>query len=166
MFEHLNRLSAGKLEEELVRCCASQRWVAEMVMRRPFPDKQTVLAASEQIWWSLDEGAWREAFAAHPRIGDVQSLRDKFNSTRSWANNEQSGTQASSEETLQRLADGNDEYESRFGYLFIVCATGKSGDEMLTLLQNRLKNCAADEIRVAALEQLKITQLRLQKLGT
>jgi OHCU decarboxylase len=105
------------------------------------------------------------AFAAHPRIGDVDSLRTKFAHTKTWASGEQAGVDAASEDTLIRLADGNDAYFDRFGYIFIVCATGKSADQMLALLEARLPNDAVTELPIAAAEQRKITQLRLQKLA-
>ena len=107
---------------------------------------------------------WREAFAHHPKIGDVESLRRKFASTSVWTAGEQSGVVGAEEAVLTALAEGNAAYEARFGYIFIVCATGKSAGEMLEILQTRLLSGPRTELRVAAEEQKKITRLRLEKL--
>jgi 2-oxo-4-hydroxy-4-carboxy-5-ureidoimidazoline decarboxylase len=105
-----------------------------------------------------------EAFKIHPRIGDIESLRKKFASTASWASDEQSGASEAAEDVLHELSEGNDHYEKKFGYIFIVCATGKSATEMLTLLKNRLHNNPEAEFAIACEEQKKITNLRLDKL--
>ena len=110
------------------------------------------------------ETDWREAFTHHPKIGDVDALREKFASTAAWAAGEQGAVRQASEATLQGLKAGNEAYEQHFGYIFIVCATGKSADEMLALLQARLPHSPAEEIHVAMAEQAKITRLRLEKL--
>lgn len=115
-------------------------------------------------WNELSEADWREAFTHHPKIGDVNSLKEKFVSTSAWAEGEQGAVKAASQATLEALAAGNAEYEKKFGYIFIVCATGKSADEMLALLQARLPNKPAAEILSAMGEQDKITRLRLEKL--
>jgi 2-oxo-4-hydroxy-4-carboxy-5-ureidoimidazoline decarboxylase len=123
-----------------------------------------VYAAADAIWLKLDRADWLEAFTHHPKIGDMDSLRAKFATTKEWAAGEQSGVNAANEEVLRGLADGNREYEQRFGHIFIVCATGKSAQEMLTLLRARLHNEADKELRIAAGEQAKITRIRLEKL--
>ena len=107
---------------------------------------------------------WREAFTHHPRIGDVAVLRERFASTAVWARGEQAGVAAADERTLAALAEGNRAYEARFGYVFIVCATGLKADQMLAMLNARLSNDAETEMRIAAEEQMKITRLRLEKL--
>ncbi len=135
-----------------------------MVQRRPFRDAGEMAQTSERIWESLSEKDWKEAFSHHPRIGDVNSLRAKFAPTRKWAEGEQAGVRETTEETLNALASGNADYEKRFGFIFIVYATGKSAEEMLGLLNARLQNSPDQEIRIAAGEQAKITNLRLQKL--
>jgi allantoinase len=148
----------------LLKCCASSRWVGVILAARPFADDAALLEAAARYWWELDRDDWLEAFAAHPKIGDIDSLRAKFANTRQWAGGEQAGVAEASEVVLQRLAKLNDEYEKKFGYIFIVCATGRSADEMLAILESRLPNDADTEIKIAAGEQLKITELRLQKL--
>ncbi len=162
--KYLNSLEVGRCEAELRQCCAAEAWVRGMLDRRPFDSSLSVRSAAETIWKSLSEADWREAFEAHPRIGDLTSLQDKFGATRDWAEGEQSGAAAADIETLQRLADLNQKYLDRFGYLFIVCATGKTAAQMLALLKARLPNRPEVEIKIAAAEQLKITLLRLAKL--
>jgi len=164
--EYLNRLDPDSLRAALAKCCASERWVDRMIVERPFTiNNRLLLRDAAEFWWAMDREDWLEAFAAHPRIGDVESLRAKFAGTRTWASSEQAGVAGGSEPTLARLAELNREYEARFGYIFIVCATGKSADEMLAILESRLPNDRQTELRIAAAEQLKITQLRLQKLS-
>ncbi|MCA8830808.1 2-oxo-4-hydroxy-4-carboxy-5-ureidoimidazoline decarboxylase [Hymenobacter pini] len=160
----LNNLPAPARAGELRRCCGSSAWVAALNQLFPFEDAETLYKAATHIWNSLSEADWREAFTHHPKIGDVGALREKFASTSTWAEGEQGAVRQASEETLQALAAGNEAYEQRFGYIFIVCATGKSAAEMLALLQARLANPPEAEIRVAAAEQDKITRIRLEKL--
>ena len=162
--EYLNNLEVEPLRSALIKCCASRRWVDQMIAARPFGNDSLVLEAAASNWWNLDCEDWLEAFAAHPKIGDVDSLRAKFANTRAWAGGEQAGVAAASEATLHKLAELNREYETRFGYIFIVCATGKSADEMLAILESRLPNDPQTELGIAAGEQLKITKLRLKKL--
>jgi 2-oxo-4-hydroxy-4-carboxy-5-ureidoimidazoline decarboxylase len=135
-----------------------------MISLRPFTSSEEVFEQADSVWWSLAQSDWREAFTHHPKIGDFENLRKKFATTASWATNEQLGAADASEETLNALADGNTHYEETFGYIFIVCATGKSAEEMLQILKSRLPNSPATEITIAAGEQAKITRLRLEKL--
>jgi 2-oxo-4-hydroxy-4-carboxy-5-ureidoimidazoline decarboxylase len=162
--DRLNALQPDSLRSELTKCCAAGRWVEAMVVARPFADDKCLQGTAADIWWKLDRSDWLEAFAGHPRIGDVDSLRAKFTGTRDWASGEQSCVAGASEATLSRLAELNREYEARFGYIFIVYASGKSADEMLAILESRMANDPQTELQIAAAEQLKITQLRLQKL--
>jgi len=160
----LNALADGEAREELRRCCGASRWVAAMAQRRPFPDPDALYAAADEVWAGLGPVDWSEAFAHHPRIGDKDALRARFASTRQWASGEQAGVEAASDDVLEALAQGNRDYEARFGHIFIVCATGKSAPEMLGLLRERLDNEPEREARIAAGEQAKITRLRLMKL--
>lgn len=125
-----------------------------------------MLAASNDVWFSLTPADWQEGFADHPRIGDREALKKKFAETRHLASREQSGVDAASDDVLEALAQGNREYERTFGYIFIVCATGLTADEMLVKLQARLANDPVTELRIAAQEQSKIANLRLRKLWT
>lgn len=160
----LNHLPKEQLREQLFRCCGSTTWVNKMLPYFPADDMVEILEDAEEQWWQCSEADWLEAFTHHPKIGDVESLKKKFATTATWASGEQSGAAAASQQTLEALAKGNNDYENRFGYIFIVCATGKSADEMLQLLLQRLPNEPADEIKIAADEQNKITKLRLEKL--
>lgn len=153
------------LAEALQKCCGSTAWVENMVAIFPIADAETLMDQANTQWNKLSEADWREAFTHHPKIGgDVAALREKFASTSTWAEGEQAAVKQASQETLEALAAGNTEYEKQFGYIFIVCATGKSAEEMLALLQARLSNKPEDEILIAASEQNKITRLRLEKL--
>ena len=142
-------------------CCGSERWVERMMRSRPFASRDAVLSAAHDVWLALDEIDWKEAFSHHPRIGDRDALQTRFPATRHLSAREQAGIDGAHEDMLSELASRNQKYEARFGYIFIVCATGKSADEMLALLRERLTNNPADEIRLAAGEQAKITALRL-----
>lgn len=160
----LNHLDRPTLAEQLHKCCGATRWVERMLDVFPVADKDTLLDHADRIWHNLGPDDYREAFTHHPKIGDLNGLREKFASTSAWAAGEQGRVAQASDETLRALAQGNADYEQKFGYIFIVCATGKSADEMLQLLRQRLPNNADQEIRVAADEQRKITRIRLEKL--
>lgn len=160
----LNELPLGEARDAFTRCCGSGKWVRKMLEHRPYADEEALYAAAKKHWiWLLEED-WQEAFSHHPKIGDIESLRARFADTRQWAEGEQAGARSASEETLKRLAEGNTAYENKFGYIFIVCATGKTAEEMLALLEARIHNDAATELQIAAAEQMKITRLRLEKL--
>jgi 2-oxo-4-hydroxy-4-carboxy-5-ureidoimidazoline decarboxylase len=161
----LNTLTQPQLKQELLKCCGSSTWVKMMMTYFPVDTMEELLEEAEEIWYECSEDDWKEAFAHHPKIGDVESLTKKFVSTAQWASGEQSGVNTASKETIEALAKDNKKYEDKFGYIFIVCATGKSAAEMLAILQSRLPNTPDDEIKIAAEEQNKITKLRLQKLA-
>jgi 2-oxo-4-hydroxy-4-carboxy-5-ureidoimidazoline decarboxylase len=160
----LNGLPAEEAWRVLERCCGADVWVDSVCASRPHGSADALNAASEAAFAKLRRGDWLEAFTHHPKIGDVAGLREKFAATAAWAGDEQRGAAGADEATLQALADGNAAYEERFGHIFIVCATGKSAAEMLALLSERLPNDPAEELRIAAEEQKKITALRLKKL--
>jgi len=162
--DELNNSDAEAARPELIRCCGSGRWADNVLAGRPYSTKDDLFRASDKIWQGLDRADWLEAFSHHPKIGDVNSLREKFASTSTWAEGEQKGVQSADDSTLNGLAKGNSDYEKKFGYIFIVCATGKSAAEMLALLNARLPNGEGDEIMVAMQEQNKITRIRLEKL--
>ena len=152
----LNTMPREKAEAELRGCCGSTRWVEEMLSRRPFRQPADLGNASDEIWWRLDREDWLEAFRAHPRIG--------VKAAHQWSKEEQAGIERADVKQLAELADANRVYESHFGYIFIVCASGKTTDEMLAILRERLQNDPGHEVRVAAEEQRRITRLRLDKL--
>jgi 2-oxo-4-hydroxy-4-carboxy-5-ureidoimidazoline decarboxylase len=163
-WRRLDLASADEARRLLTTCCGSRRWVDRMLARRPFGSRVELLTAARDEWNALDSPDWREAFAHHPRIGDRDALAARFPATHELAAHEQAGIADATAGVLDALAEGNRRYEEKFGYIFIVCATGKSADEMLALLEARLPNDEATELRIAAAEQAKITELRLQKL--
>ncbi len=151
----------------LLRCCASTAWADGMLRNRPFRDDAAVLRKADEVWATLTQSDYLQAFSGHPRIGaDKPQLRERFASTATWSSGEQAAVAHASEAVLDRLKELNDAYEARFGYLFIVCATGKSAQEMLQLLEDRMSNDPDTELAIAAAEQAKITKIRLEKLGT
>ncbi len=160
----LNVLANAEVRTALLRCCGSRRWVDGMMARLPFESQLDLMSAADEVWAAVDCSDWLEAFAAHPRIGDIAALREKFVATSDLCGSEQAGVAGAGDHVLHDLAEGNRQYEARFGYIFIVCATGKSAEEMLALLQARLRNEQDEEIKIAAAEQAKITRLRLEKL--
>lgn len=167
--QELNKVNQPQLKEELMKCCGSTSWVKMMMAYFPADDWDELLNNAEEIWYECSEDDWKEAFSHHPKIGDMESLTKKFASTADpitigWAAGEQGGVNKASIETIEAIAAGNKEYEEKFGYIFIICATGKSAEDMLANLDARLQNKPEEEIQIAAGEQNKITKLRLQKL--
>jgi 2-oxo-4-hydroxy-4-carboxy-5-ureidoimidazoline decarboxylase len=146
-------------------CCGSTRWVERMLGRRPFASGGALLAAAEEEWRALGPDDWREAFSHHPRIGDRDALQKRFPATHHLSAQEQAGVAGAHQDVLDALAEGNRAYEEKFGYLFIVCATGLTAEEMLERLRARLPNDPEAEIRNAAREQEKITAIRLRGLS-
>ena len=148
----------------LETCCGSRAWIREMLAHRPFRSLMRILDEADEVWWSLAPDDWREAFDHHPRIGEQSAAAPQGAVARAWSADEQRGVTQSSEGTRQALADGNRQYERKFGHIYLVYAAGKSAEEMLALLRSRLSNDPATELQVAAGEQAKITRLRLEKL--
>lgn len=162
--ETLNALRPEEAEAWFRNCCAANPWVEGMVNARPYASPEALFARSRELWPELTEQDWLDAFEAHPKIGDINSLRAKYASTQAMASGEQAGASVASESVLQRLKAGNDAYLAKFGFIFIVFASGKSASEMLDLLEARLPNSRSQELENAAREQAKITELRLEKL--
>jgi len=167
--DRLNSLSREEAETGLLKCCGSVKWAQRMAQLRPFQTAEELHDSASRVWWELQQEDWLEAFRQHPqigekKIGEKKAAVAKAPQTSKWAGDEQSGTRNARPELLDALAQANRKYQERFGYIFIVCATGKSAEEMLALLEQRLHNAPAAEIRIAAEEQSKITRLRLEKL--
>ncbi len=160
---YLNTTHEEDARAQLLRCCGSTAWAKAMLQRRPFADEPALFKAAEEIWWQLGPADWREAFAHHPRIGERQ-LAQRFAATRSWSEQEQAGTARAEQAVLTALKAGNSIYEERFGFVFLICATGQSAEAMRSALFTRLENDPETELRIAAGEQAKITRLRLEKL--
>jgi len=153
--KYLNGLPADAARAALAKCCGARRWVERMLAARPFGSDAGLLEAAERVWWALGREDWLEAFAAHPRIGEpTGEARER---------REQAGVDGATAATRAALALGNRTYEQRFGHVFLICATGKTADEMLGVLRDRLGNDPITELRIAAGEQAKITRLRLEQ---
>jgi 2-oxo-4-hydroxy-4-carboxy-5-ureidoimidazoline decarboxylase len=161
-----NALGADTAAQEVLPCCGSRAWADGLTARRPYADGRQLCDESDKIWAALPEPAWREAFDSHPRIGQ-QHARAATAESLAWSSEEQRAAMsaAGSQEEAAKLAlaEGNRQYEERFGRIFIVCAAGKSAAEILGLLNTRMRNSAADELLEAAEQQRQITQLRLRR---
>jgi len=174
--EDLNALDEESAVRQFLRCCGSSRWARLMAAARPFASAEAMALVADAAWPALDHEDWLEAFAAHPKIGVSGSHRpggsrgpagsdwSHGKDAERWSDQEQAGVADAAEATRRRLAEANREYQARFGYMFIVCATGRTAGEMLDILERRLNNGVAGEIQVAAEEQRRITRLRLAKL--
>jgi OHCU decarboxylase len=172
----LNALDDDAAVRELLRCCGSSRWARTMAASRPFSSMAAIERAADEVWLALEEPDILEAFAAHPKIGAGEAGRAGGagragragraggDGAPRWSAQEQSGVRDAAGDVRERLAAGNRAYEARFGYIFIICATGKSADEMVASLEQRLRHTRDEELRIAADEQRMITRLRLTKL--
>jgi 2-oxo-4-hydroxy-4-carboxy-5-ureidoimidazoline decarboxylase len=162
-----NAVPRAEAAKQILQCCGSTAWAHGMATRRPFQDEAALIAASDEMWRSLSESDWMEAFDSHPRIGGSSapnhSVRQSPSLSSSWSMQEQKEVANAVNAVKIALAEGNREYEHKFGRIFIVCATGKSPTELLEILQRRLHNEARTELYEAAEQQRQITQLRLRK---
>lgn len=162
--QRLNFLDTVEAEEDFLKCCGSRKWARQVTAARPFANVDDLITKADRIWWSLEPRDWLEAFHSHPKIGETKAAVVTAVAAQKWSEDEQSGTRVSRQETMAALAKLNREYEEKFGFIFIVCASGKSSEEMLAMLRERLENNPDEELRIAAAEQEKITHLRLKKL--
>ncbi len=163
--EEFNHLSKEEAALQLINCCGSVKWQQAMMNALPFQNAKELIKTMQQIWYKeCVKEDWLEAFSHHPKIGDIKSLTEKFAATKELAGNEQKNVNNAPAEIINNLAKANTEYEEKFGFIFIVCATGKSAEEMLDLLNDRLQNSKKEEINIAMGEQNKITFLRIKKL--
>jgi OHCU decarboxylase len=148
--------------QAMLACCGARRWAEAMVALRVYSSVESLSLNADAAWSTMEEPDWMEAFAAHPRIGD----RDAPSATSvsaAWSQQEQSSTRGAAQPVLNDLAEGNRHYEELFGFTYIVCATGKSAEEMLAILKRRLTNEREAELREAAEQQRQIMQIRLGK---
>jgi OHCU decarboxylase len=165
--EELNAIDREFAEQALLRCCASRRWAREMAARRPFRDAVRLVEEADEVWRGLDVADRLEAFAAHPRIGELARRGGTGRSDvgeEDWSAREQAGMAGAAADVRARLAAANRDYESRFGFTYLVCATGKSAAEMLAIAERRLTHSRDEELGVAAEEQRQITRVRLAAL--
>ena len=162
--EDINGADTDTASHLFRQCCTSETWIESMVGNRPYDSADALRLAADDNWRGLTEADYLQAFDGHPKIGDVGSLKAKYANTKELAAGEQSSVNEASDELIRALADGNTRYQEKFGFIFIVCASGKSAGEMLALLQARLPNKRDRELANAAEEQRKIFHLRLEKL--
>ena len=160
----LNSLTADDAAKELRQCCGSSRWAEKMSNDRPYSTLDALVTHADQLWWSLSPDDWLEAFRSHPKIGEKKATDQVSAQSQQWSGQEQAGVSSAPQDTFASLAELNRAYEEKFGFIFIICATGKTSDEMLAALKERLANNSDTELRLAAAEQAKITGLRLKKL--
>ena len=163
--KEFNAQDKAVASDALFTCCSSEKWTALLLKEFPFSSEQSLISSATSIWYNeCDPVDWQEAFAHHPKIGDVKGLTEKFGSTAHLASAEQSGVNSASGNVINELASGNKAYEEKFGFVFLVCATGKTAEEMLRLLQDRLQNEKEEEVSIAVGEQHKIMLIRLKKM--
>jgi hydroxyisourate hydrolase len=154
-----NTLSEEIAKRELFACCGSTKWADSMMKHFPFVSEKQLVDLSAKIWYDeCSESDWRASFTHHPKIGDVKSLTEKF------AEKEQAGVAVATNEIIEDLTKANTDYESKNGFIFIICATGKSANEMLQILLDRLKNSPEEELHIAMGEQQKISIIRFKKM--
>ncbi len=162
--QKLNTLPATDARAEFLRCCGSTRWAEAMSAARPFTNASHLLEAADSHWRATTASDWLEAFSHHPRIGERSLDNARFAATAKWSQQEQGSMSGVDQEIKSRLDALNREYEDRFGFVFLICATGRSAPDMLQSLEQRLRNGREQELRNAAAEQAKIMRLRLEKL--
>lgn len=163
VLERWNHLPTEQAVAEIMPCCGSKVWANGMTARRPFSEEASLLAASDETWRNLGEADWMEAFRSHPRIGGTRAPQSAPIRSANWSKQEQQSVTEAGDGVKIALAEANREYERRFGHIFIVCATGKSGPEILDILRHRLQNDEHSELREAAEQQRQITQIRLKR---
>jgi OHCU decarboxylase len=158
--DNWNAASEAEALSAMLACCGARRWAAAMVALRPIDSVDALRIAADQLWSAMEEPDWLEAFSCHPRIGERKAAQSQ---SASWSRQEQSAVNTAEANTLEQLASGNAEYEQRFGFTYIVCATGKSAPEMLEILNRRLTGSRESELLQAAEQQRQITQIRIGK---
>lgn len=156
-------MDAEQAADAVLPCCGSHAWAKGVIARRPLNTLPELLAASDSSWWLLNETDWQEAFDSHPRIGEQHAQTETSATSLNWSAGEQSAAQLSDDAAKSLLAQGNQVYEAKFGRIFIICATGKTSQEILAILEHRLHNTVEAELHEAAEQQRQITHIRLQK---
>jgi OHCU decarboxylase len=155
-----NGLDAAAAEAKLLACCGSRRWAAELAARRPFASAEALMQAADEVWFGLKEADWLEAFACHPRIGERRAATTEYLAS---SESEQAAAQRTLDAVAERLLAGNREYEARFGFLYIVFASGRTAAELLAVMDERLAHTRDEELQEAARQQQRITELRMKR---
>ena len=158
-----HQLRLAEAAKEILSCCGSTAWAAQMASQRPYGDEESLFATAEHCWQNLPQADWLEAFRSHPRIGEKHAQTATTANSAAWSSGEQSQMKNADAAILLRMQQGQREYEERFGRIFIVCASGKPPAEMLAILERRLQNSPEQELLEAAAQQQQIMQLRLRK---
>jgi OHCU decarboxylase len=158
-----NAAGATEARNAMLACCGAKRWADAMVALRPIASVAALSEEADRVWNTMQEADWLEVFACHPRIGDRKVSAHVGAQSAAWSRAEQSQANAASEAVLAEIAAGNQRYEELFGFTYIVCATGKSAEEMLAILKRRLESTREAELREAAEQQRQIMQIRLGK---
>jgi OHCU decarboxylase len=162
VLDEWNKADEAAATGAMLACCGARRWATAMVESRPIANVAALSETADRLWATMAEPDWLAAFAIHPRIGE-RNAASRSEKSAVWSQQEQAGTDAASNDVLLELAEGNALYEQRFGFSYVVCATGKTADEMLAILKSRLKNDRMAELREAAEQQRQIMQIRLGK---
>jgi OHCU decarboxylase len=157
-----NKADEATALDAMIACCGARRWSSAMVALRPIGSVADLSDAADRIWATMNEADWMEAFACHPRIGERKAAHATAKSA-AWSKQEQSSAATAAEDVLAEIAKGNGRYEDLYGFTYIVCATGKTAEEMLAILKGRLASNRETELREAAEQQRQITQIRLGK---
>ena len=163
VMERWHTLAADEAAQEILSCCGSRAWAAQVAAGRPYADEQSLFAAAGKCWQELPEADWLEAFRSHPRIGEKHAEAKTTAVSAAWSSSEQSQMKDADAAILMRMQAGHRQYEERFGRIFIVCASGKQPAEMLQILERRLSNDPPAELLESAAQQQQIMQLRLRK---
>jgi 2-oxo-4-hydroxy-4-carboxy-5-ureidoimidazoline decarboxylase len=156
-------LPQNEAAAEILSCCGSRAWAAQLAAMRPFVDEQSLFSGADLCWQHLPEADWLEAFRSHPRIGEQHAQNKTTAASAAWSRAEQSRMNEADAAILLRMREGHRQYEERFGRIFIVCASGKQPAEMLRILEHRLRNDPGQELLESAAQQQQIMQLRLRK---
>lgn len=163
VMEHWNKLDPRSAAAAILPCCGSESWASMLSAKRPFQDEQSLMATAKRVWDSLSEADWRQAFDSHPRIGERKAQGSSTTASLAWSASEQSAAMQAEDAEKAALRDANLRYEQRFGWIFIICARGRSAGEILAQIERRLGNTPEDELHEAAREQARITELRLKQ---
>ena len=161
--EEWNAMTVEAASEAVLPCCGSHAWARALASRRPLSTLPELLAASDAAWWSLPEQDWQEAFDSHPRIGEQHAVKHATDASLLWSAGEQQTAGLSDADAKAKLAEANRVYEAKFGRIFIVCASGKTAQEMLTIVTRRMHNTPEAELHETAEQQREITHTRLRK---
>jgi OHCU decarboxylase len=164
-FAEWNATAVGEAEAALLACCGSARWARVLVERRPYASAEALMVDAEAVWFEMPESEWLAAFACHPRIGERKAEAATSVQFADWSGREQSAAQATLEAVATALVEGNRAYEAKFGFLYIVFASGRTAPELLAILEERLEHDRPTELREAARQQWEIARLRMGKQG-